>query len=177
MNFEDPVILKVTEGGAEALAFVQGVLIDAQIEGAVQADTFAGLADGKLLVDPSDSGLSKLLAPAQGTGTDALMVLLVDIIAEGLGAMPIRPYSGELGNKAAPAADTLQAPRLDDQFTLMAETAQMPRPALIPPLTAGPRGPAVRARLRLQLRSKLDMHTHLVLIFYPEELVTLQTYS
>ena len=176
-DLEDTVIFQVAEGRAEALSLVQGMLVDAQIQGAVQTDAFTGLADGKLLVDPSDGGLTESMPPAQGTGTDALLVLLVDMIAEGLGAVPVRPHSGQFGHEAAPAAGALQAPRPDDQFALMTKAAQVPRPALIPPLTAGPRGPAVRARLRLQLPSKLDMHAHLLFIFYPEELVTLQTYS
>lgn len=39
MHLKDPVVLQVTEGGAEALPFMQGVFVDSRIEWAVQADT------------------------------------------------------------------------------------------------------------------------------------------
>ena len=59
----------------------------------------------------------------------------------------------------------------------MAKAAQVANSPHIHSLTAEPMGSAVRASLRLAGPPKLDMHTQVLFLFYPEELVTLQTYS
>lgn len=114
MDIEDAMVLQVAEGGAEALSFVQGMLVDAQIQGAVQADALFGLTDGKLLVDPADGGLPELLAPAQGARADTLLVLLVDVVAKGFGAVAVGPHPGKLGHEALTATGALQTPCMDD---------------------------------------------------------------
>ena len=74
-------------------------------------------------------------------------MLLVDIIAKGLGV--------------APTAGALQSPCPDHRFTLVTETAQVPCPALIPPLTAGPGGLASAPAL-LQARHAHVARSYLV---------------
>lgn len=64
MYFEDPMVFEITEGGAEALSFMQGVLVDAQIKGTVQTNAFSGFTDGKLLIDTPHGGLSDSLPSA-----------------------------------------------------------------------------------------------------------------
>ena len=91
MDFEDFVVFQVTEGGAESLSFVQGVFVDTKIEGAVQADAFTGFAYGKLLIDPANSGLTDRLVATEGAGADTVVMLLINMIAERLRALPVRP--------------------------------------------------------------------------------------
>jgi hypothetical protein len=107
VDFEDLVIFQITEGGAKALALMQSMLVDAQIQGAVAGDPLGRFAERKLLVNAPNSRLAELLAAAQGTGTDALVVLLIDVIAEGLGAVPVRPHSGQFRQKALITARAL----------------------------------------------------------------------
>jgi len=106
MDIKDSVVLQVAEGGAEALSLVQGMLINAEIEGAILANTFLGFSLGKLLVDASYGRLAEPLSFAQDAGTDATLVLFVDVVAEGLRAMTVRPHPRKFGHKTAMATGT-----------------------------------------------------------------------
>ena len=98
-DIKDPVILKVAEGGYEAVAFVKGVLIDSQDHWAKHADAFAGLARSELVIDAGHSGRTEFEERSEIGGRDAVVVVFVDFRPEGLGAVATRQSSLKLWNK------------------------------------------------------------------------------
>ena len=98
-DIEDPAVPQIAEGGAEALAFVEGVLVDAEINRAVQREALGGLAAGELLIDPGDGGLPEFLPVGEGFGADAIVVLLVDACPERLGAVTAGQDAGKHWNE------------------------------------------------------------------------------
>lgn len=104
MNLEDFMIFQIAEGSAESLSLVQGVFVYAEIEGTVQADAFAGLTYGELLIDPTDSGLTDSLVAAEGTGADAIVMLFINMITKRLRALPIGAYAWKIRDEGSTAA-------------------------------------------------------------------------
>ena len=62
LDFKDAMVSKITESGAEALAFVKGVFIDPEDEGALKRDPFGRFAPGELPVDALDGGFTEILS-------------------------------------------------------------------------------------------------------------------
>lgn len=78
------MVFEVTESGAEALSFVESMLIDSKDQRALKRDAFGGFTAGELSVDAFDGGLTETLSPCNGPGADSLVMLLEDGLAEGL---------------------------------------------------------------------------------------------
>ena len=95
------MVPEVAEGGAEALALVQGVFVDAQVLRAIQGDPLTGLAPGELGVDARHGRLAQALGRGNGAGTDPVVVLLEHLFPESLGAVPALQHAGQDGNEAA----------------------------------------------------------------------------
>ena len=94
-NVEDPAPMQVAEGGGEALALVERVLVDAEHPRAVQTQPLLGLPLGKLGVDARHRPWRYLLPISQDRGTDAVTVTLVNSLPPGLCAVPAGQDPGQ----------------------------------------------------------------------------------
>ena len=83
-DVEDAVVLQIAEGGGKALPFVQGVLVDAENLRALQAQTFSGLTGSKFRIDPLDGGATQLHEARESRGTNAFLMLAIDLLSPGL---------------------------------------------------------------------------------------------
>jgi len=167
---EDPVVLQIAEGGGEALAAVQGVFIDPQDPGTVQAEPFPGLAGGELGVDASDRRLAQAFAPRQRGRTDPVVMALEHRPAPRLRAAPPRPDARQGLHKGLGAGHAAEAPAGDHQPAGPAEAVQVPHPALIAALAAQAMACAARAGRRCL--QHLQVHPHLLLALIPEDAVS-----
>lgn len=160
---EDPAVLQVAEGGGEALAAMQGVLIDTKHLRAVQALAFPGFALGELGVDAAHRGRPQSLPPSQGRGTDAVIVALEDPLSPRLRAASARPDARQGLHKTAGAVGTAVTPAGDHQLTGLAKAGQMAHPAFIPPLAAEASASAARALSGRVQRLNVDPHPMIAL--------------
>jgi len=115
LNVEDPSVLQIAEGGAEALALVEGMFVDAKVARTVQREPFGGFADGELLVNAGDACLAEGLFERKGFGADAVMMQPVDLLPERFGAVASGQDAGELGNEAFVAGKTKEPVSVDDE--------------------------------------------------------------
>lgn len=99
MDFKDAMVFEITEGGAEALSFMEGVFVDPEDQMALERDAFGGFAPGELAVDALDGCFAESLSPGDGAGADSLVVLLEDGLAIGLRSVSAFDDSGEVGNE------------------------------------------------------------------------------
>jgi len=72
-DVKDPPAMQIAKGGREALAAVQGVLIDAEHPGAIHAQALLRLPLGKLSINASDGGLTQALPLGQHRGADPVV--------------------------------------------------------------------------------------------------------
>ena len=122
-NIEDFVVFEITESGRETSTLVESMLVDAQDNGAVEADALAGFSLGKLMIDAFDGGLPKLEKVGKRGGANAKVMLAIDLLAERLAAVSPGKNSGQLRNKRATAIQTAEAPGMDDQSGRLAKAA------------------------------------------------------
>ena len=144
-DIEDLVVLEVAEGGGKALAFVEGVLVDAEDGGALEAQTFGSLAACELGVDAAHGGGSDALEAGHGGSGNALVVMEVNPFAERLGAMAAWKQSRQRRNKGASAIATAVTAGVDDEHARDSKGVEVPGTSSIPALVAEPYGSATRA--------------------------------
>ena len=125
LDIEDPPVLQVAEGGAEALALVEGVFVDAKVARTVQREAFGGLADGELLIDAGDGCLADGLSEGKGFGTDAVMMLSIDLLPERFGAVASGQDAGELWYKAFVTGKTAEPAGVDDEVGRLPEAIEV----------------------------------------------------
>lgn len=101
MDFKDAMVFEITEGGAEALSFMEGVFVDPEDEGTLERDAFGGFATGELAVDALDGCFAESLSPGDGAGADSLVVLLEDGLAIGFGSVPAFHDPGKVRDERA----------------------------------------------------------------------------
>ena len=130
-EIEDSVVLQIAEGGGEALAAVQRVLVDAQDKGAVQAAALRRLALGELGVDPAHRGRAQAFALTQCRCADPVVVMFEDLVAIRFAAMPAWQDPGKRLHERAIAIDATKTPTGNYQLTGNAKTAQMANPAFV----------------------------------------------
>ena len=131
LDLEDPAPLQIAEGGAEALALVQGVLIDAEVARAVQREAFGGLADGELVVDAGDGGLAEFPAAGEDAGADAIMMMLINLFPERLGAVASGQDAGEPWQEGLATGSAEEAVGMDDEPGCLLETIEVADLALV----------------------------------------------
>ena len=144
-DVEDLVVAQVAEGCGETLAFVKGMLINAQDLWTLKANALGSLAPGELGVDASDGGSTNGSHPGHGGGGDALVMVTVNLLAEGLGTAPTGKQPGELGHEGAPAVPAGKTPGMDDQFGGLAKAVEMTGLAPVAALAAEAAASAARA--------------------------------
>lgn len=156
-DIEDPAVLQVAEGGAEALAFVEGVFVDAEITRAVEGKAFGGLAEGELLVDAGDGCLSELLPAGEGPDAGAIVVLLVNGFPEGLGTVASGNDAGQAWEEASAAGDAEEMAGVDDETGGLSEAVEVTDPALVAAFADEPGALAMGTGPRLECLRMLDM--------------------
>lgn len=134
LDIENPVVLQVAEGGAEALAFVEGVFVDAEVTRAVQGKAFGGLADGKLVVDAGDGGLSEFPAAGESPGADAVVVALVDVFPERFGTVASGEDAGKLRNEGLATGSAAETVGVDDEPGGLLEAVEVTDRSPVSPL-------------------------------------------
>ena len=176
LDFEDAVVFEITEGGAEALSFVEGVFVDPEDEGTLKRDAFSSFATGELLIDALDGGFSESLSPGDGAGADSLVVLLEDGLPEGFGGVPAFDDTGKVRDEGAAAGEASKSSGLDDEPGGFLKTFQVSDLAKISSFTLNAGALAMRAALGLKLRLQLDMDVELIIVGSLKGVVTLQAY-
>ena len=176
LHFEDAVVFEITEGGAEALSFVEGMFVDPEDEGALKRDAFGGFATGELSVDALDGGFSKALSPGDGAGADSLVVLFEDGLAEGFGGVPAFDDTWKVRDEGAAAGEASESPGLDDEPGGFLKAIQVSNFTKISSFALNAGALAVRAALGLELRLQLDMKVEPIIVGSLQGVVTLQTY-
>jgi hypothetical protein len=167
---------KIAEGGGEALALVKGMLINAQDHGALKADTLGGLAPGELGVDAPNGGSANGSHPGHGGGGDALVMVKVNSLTEGLCAVATSKQPGKLRDEGAPAVLAGKTPGMDDQFGGLAQTVEMTGPAPVAALAAEATASAARAALS-PLSAGDDMQSKLILVLDSQHPIAVNTNS
>ena len=84
-DIKDPMSFEITEGGGEAAAFMKGVFINAEHFRALTRESFFGFALSELMVDAFNGRGSKVSESSKTRSADAVVVIAVDTLAEGLG--------------------------------------------------------------------------------------------
>ena len=177
LDIEDPAFLQITEGGAEALALVEGVLVDAEVARAVQRQALGGLADGELVVDARDGGLAEFLAAGEGAGTDALVVALMDPFPEGLGAVAAAQDAGQRRDERPATGSAEEAVGVDDEAGRLLEAIEVADLALVAAFAEELGSLAMETAFRSPGTSlKLDMDGGWGRLVALEGVVTLQAY-
>jgi len=158
LDVENTPVFQVTEGGGEALALVEGVLVDAEVARALQGEAFGGFAAGELLVDAGNGGLADFVALGERAGADAIVVELVDGFAEGLGAVASGPDAGEPGDEAAATLAAQEAASVDDELCGLLKAVEVADRAEIRPFADEAGALAMGTAFGSKLRGKLDMN-------------------
>lgn len=135
-DVENAVVAQIAKRGAEALLFVQGVFVDTEIAGALQGESFIGLAACELGVDTAHRGGTQPLVAGDGAGADAVMVVFENLLPEGFGAVPALGDTGQPRKEAAQATGALEPSGVDVQDTRASERLQMPGLAQVTSLAA-----------------------------------------
>lgn len=175
-ELEDPTVLQVAEGGAEALALVEGVFVDAKVARTVQREAFGGLADGELLVDAGDGRLAEGLPEGKGFGADAVMMQSVDLLPERFGAVASGQDAGEPGNEAFVAGKTMEPAGVDDEACRRPEAIEVADLALVAALAQEPSPAATGAAFERGSGLGLDMDGGRARLVALKGVVTLQAY-
>ena len=175
-DIEDLVVFEIAKGGGEALALVKGVLINAQHHGTLKADALGGLAPGELGVDAPDGGGANGSHPGHGGGGDALVMMKVNLLAEGLGAAPACQQPGELGHEGAPAVPAGKAPGMDDQLGGLAKAVEMTSLAPVAALAAEAAASAARAA-HSTVGTGGDMNSQAILVLDSQHPIAVNTNS
>src|SRR5579871_4654582 len=144
-DIKHAVPLEIAEGRGEALALMQGVLVDAEDLRAVQAKPLAGFALGKLSVNATDRGWAHSLLLTQGRGADAIMMALKDDLAPRLRTAPARQDAGQGLNETHLAGEALVTPAFNQHLAGVTKAVEVAHPTFIPALTVQAAACTVRA--------------------------------
>jgi len=117
------MVFEVGEGGGKPGAFMKGVLIDTEHDGALETQAFAGLAGRELVVNALDGGRSEMKGPGESRGANAIVMATIDVLAERLGAMASWPNPGQRRNKGLSAVQAAEPPGVDEEPGRFAKTA------------------------------------------------------
>jgi len=150
-DVEDAVVAQIAEGGGEAAALVEGVLVDAENLRALERDSLACPAHGELVVDAFDGGGAHAGDPCHARAADALVMIAVDASSERFGGVAPRPDAGQRLDEAGAALKAQEAAALDDQSCVAPEALEMPGPPPIPALAVEAAASTARAALRPRL--------------------------
>lgn len=174
-DVKDSAVFQVAEGGAEALAFVQGVFVDAEVARAIEGKAFGSLADGELLIDAGDGGLSEFPTAGEGSGANAIVMVLIDVFPEGLGAMASGKNAGEARQETPAAGHAEEAVGVDDEACGLAEAVEVADGALVFALSEQLGSFAMRAASGpLESSGELDMDGRSGRLMTMKGVVTLQ---
>ena len=110
------VAAEVTEPGR--------VLVDAEDRRAIEAEPLLRLALRELGVDATNGGLPQVAAARECRRADAIMMLLVNVLAQRFRAVPARSDAGQGLHKTAVAHPALIAPASHPQPRPWARTAR-----------------------------------------------------
>jgi hypothetical protein len=144
-HIEDFVIAEIAEGGGEAAALVEGVFVDAEFEGALQADALASFAVGMLVVDAFDGGAAQGSAGSHRRTADAFVMKLVDTATEGLGGMSAGPDAFERLHEAFRTAQAAVSAAADQEGGLLTEAFEMSDATLVSALAVEAAASTARA--------------------------------
>ena len=151
LNFKDPMVFEITEGGAEALSFMEGVFVDPEDQRAMERDAFGGFAPGELSVNAFDGSLTESLSSRDRSGADSLVMLLEDGLAIRFGRVPSFHDPWEVGGERAATGEASESAGLDEQSRGFLEAIQMPDFAQVSSFALNGGGLAVRAAFGLKL--------------------------
>lgn len=121
------------------LALVEGVLVDAEVARAVQGKALGGLADGELTA-------------GEGAGADAVVVALLSVFPEWLGAVPSGKNAGELRQERPAARHAEETVGVDDEARGLAEAVEVTDGAPVSSLAEQPGSLATGAAAGRELR-------------------------
>jgi len=176
LDVENTPVFQVTEGGGEALAFMEGVFVDAEVVRALQREAFGGLAAGELLIDAGDGGLADLVTVGQRAGADAIVVELMDGFTERLGAVASGADAGEPGDEAASTLPAKKTVGVDNEFSRLLKAVEVSDRAEIRPFADKCGCQAMGAGLGPQLCCRLDMNREGSRLIDLKGVVPLQAY-
>ena len=151
LDFKDPMVFEITEGGAEALSFMEGVFIDSENQRALERDAFGCFSPGELSVDALHGGLAESLSSRDRSGADSLVMLLEDGLAIRFGRVPSFHDPWEVGDEGATTGEASESAGLDEQSAGFLEAIQMPDFAQGSSFALNAGGLAVRAAFGLKL--------------------------
>lgn len=156
------MVFEVAEGGGKAGALVEGMLIDAQKDGAVETDALAGLSLGELMIDTLYGGLTEFEKAGQSRGANAQVMLAIDLLAERLAAVAPGKHPGQLRDKRSSAIQTAKAPGMDNQPGHRAKATEMANLSKIRAFTVEASAPTAKAASRLALRFNVNFHALII---------------
>jgi hypothetical protein len=175
-DIEDLAVFEVAEGGGEALAFVEGVLVDAQDVWTLKTHALGGLARGELGVDASDGGSAQTGDASHGGGRDALVVMKVNLLAERLRAAPARKQSGKRRDEGPFTIPAGETPGMDDELGGLAKAVEMTSLAPVAALAAEAAASAARAA-HPALGTGRDMNFDAILVLDSQHPIALNSDS
>jgi hypothetical protein len=173
-DIKDLVITEIAEGGGEATALVEGVFVDAEFEGAFEADAFASLSVGVLVVDAFDGSAAQRSASSHGGSTDAFVVEFIDTATKRLGGMPAWTDAFEGLHKALGTAQAAVSAAVNEEGRLLPETFEMPDATLVSALAVEAYASTARACVRPSFGLDCNDERRLALIL--DDSVSFQSY-
>ena len=162
---------QIAEGRREALATVQGMLVDAEDLRTLQAQSLLRFPLGKLSVDATDGRLPHVLPSGQTRGADPIVVPAEHLLSPSFRAVPPRHDSGQRLNEAPLAPEAPPSPTLHVQPTDPPTTIQVPHPTLVAALAAEAIASAARAGSRRLFGLKVEPHFYEVAL-HPDRAVS-----
>lgn len=102
------------------------MLVNAKEEGALEAQLFAGLAGGELLVNALDGGRSEMERSCESRGTNPVVMPTIKVLTKRLGAMAAWPHPGQRRDKGEEAIQTAKPPGVNEQPRGLSQAAQVP---------------------------------------------------
>jgi len=138
-------ILQIAKGRGETLVPMQGMFVDAQDPGTIDAEPLLGLALGELGVDPAHRGLADVGSSRQGGRADPIVVALINCFPQRFGAVASRHNPRQRLHKTASTIYAAVATAVDAQVSRTAKAIEVAHPTFISALAVEPAGSTARA--------------------------------